>query len=141
MKEEEITKRGLDLGTINSFTLVGDRILILLDEHKEHTVTAGGIVVPHNNLIEKDSGRVGTELSKRKHLTQGTILSISDTSSQKLKDLNIELSQGDRVFVNEQVLRTTSSYQFFIDRNRIVADFDGLVCIPHTLIEAKLKNG
>lgn len=137
--KEEITKRGLDLDTINNLELVGDRVLILLDEAKDHTITESGIIIPLNNTIEKESGRLGTELSKRKHLTKGVIVGLSSIASTKLNDLGVPLTVGDRVFVNEQVLRTTSSYQFFIDRDKLVVDFDGLVCIPHLLIEAKIK--
>lgn len=140
MLKEEVTKRGLDLDTISKLQLVGDRVLVLLDETQGHTETEGGIIIPLNNVIEKDSGRLGTELSKRKHLTQGTVVSLSENSHTKLKDLGVEVSEGDRVYVNEQVLRTTSSYQFFVDRTRLVADFDGLVCIPHVLIEAKILD-
>lgn len=140
MKEEEILKRGLDPGTINSLSLIGDRVLIMLDEALDHTKLDSGIIVPLNTIVEKDSGRLGTELSKRKHLTKGTIISLSPTSASKLEELQIPLQAGDRVYVNEMVMKTPSSYQFFINRDKLVQDFDGVVCIPHVLIEAKINN-
>lgn len=139
MLKEEILKRGLDPDTISQLSLIGDRILILLDEALDHTTTETGIIIPLNNVIEKDSGRLGTELSKRKHLTKGTILSLSPTATSKLEELHTSLSPGDRVYVNEMVMKTPSSYQFFLDRNKLVQDFDGVVCIPHVLIEAKIN--
>lgn len=137
--KEEILKRGLGPDTISQLSLIGDRILILLDEALDHTTTETGIIIPLNNVIEKDSGRLGTELSKRKHLTKGTILSLSPTATSKLEELHTSLTSGDRVYVNEMVMKTPSSYQFFLDRNKLVQDFDGVVCIPHVLIEAKIN--
>lgn len=136
--KEEILKRGLDPDIINKMSLIGDRVLILLDEAHDHTTTETGIIIPLSNVIEKDSGRLGTELSKRKHLTKGTILLLSPTASSKLEDLHTTLTPGDRVYVNEMVMKTPSSYQFFLDRSKLVQDFDGVVCIPHVLIEAKI---
>lgn len=139
MNKEESLKRGLDLDTISNLSLIGDRILIVLDEALEHTKLDSGLIIPLNTIVEKDSGRLGTELSKRKHLTKGTILSLSPTSEAKLKELESPLKVGDRVYVNEMILKTTSSYQFFINRDKLVQDFDGVVCIPHVLIEAKIN--
>jgi co-chaperonin GroES (HSP10) len=137
--KEEILKRGLDPDIINKMSLIGDRVLILLDEALDHTTTETGIIIPLSNVIEKDSGRLGTELSKRKHLTEGVVIALSSTASSKLGELNTNLSPGDRVYVNEMVMKTPSSYQFFIDRKKLVQDFNGVVCIPHVLIEAKIN--
>lgn len=139
MNKEENLKKDLDLDTINNLSLIGDRVLIVLDEALEHTKLDSGIIIPLNTIVEKDSGRLGTELSKRKHLTKGTIIALSPTSTTKLKELESPLQVGDRVYVNEMVLKTTSSYQFFINRDKLVQDFDGVVCIPHVLIEAKIN--
>jgi len=140
MLKEENTKNDLALGTINSLELIGDRILVLLDEAPEHTKTESGLILPLNNVIEKDSGRLGTEISKRKHLNVGTVLSIADFSKQKLEDQKASLKVGDRVYVSELAVSNLKSYQFITDRTKLVADFEGVVCIPHVLIEAKVNG-
>lgn len=121
-----------------NFDLIGDRILIKLDQALDHTVTESGIVIPLSKLAESDGGRVVTELSKQKHLPQGTVVSIGKQATKKLEELSETLSVGDRVYVSAQVFNS-KSYDFAIDRSQLLSDNDGHVCVPHVLIEAKIK--
>lgn len=140
MLKEENTKKDLDLDIISKLSLIGDRVIVLLDEAQDHTKTDSGLYIPLNTVVEKDSGRLGTELSKRKRLSAGVVLNISQFSKQKLEDQQADLKVGDRVYVSEMVLKNIPSYEFFPKRDQLVLDFVGLVCIPHTLIEAKINN-
>lgn len=138
--QEELLKRDLDIGTINKLELVGDRVLVLLDNAEGHTVTASGVIIPLNDVVETDGQRLKAETSKRKHLTSGKIVRVSSTAAAKLADSNLTLSQGDVVYVSDMVGKNVASYQFFVDRSKLVQDFNGIVCIPHTLIEAKVND-
>jgi co-chaperonin GroES (HSP10) len=138
--KEEITKKDLVPDTLSKIKLLGDRVLIKLDNAEDHTTTSSGLIVPLNDIVETDGGRLKTETSKRKHLTSGTILLIGEQSAAKLKEAGTELVVGDKVYVTEMVGKNVSSYQFFVDRTKLVQDFSGLVCIPHILIEAKIED-
>lgn len=137
---EENTKKDLALGTGNDqqIEVVGDRIIVQLDEAKGHTVTAAGVVIPLNDIVEKDSGKLGTATSDKKHLAKGTVLGIGELAYNKLKEAFVTLSIGDRVFVNPR--SHNKDFYFFLNRDVLVQDFEGVICIPHTLIEAKIKN-
>ncbi len=118
------------------FQLLGDRVLIQLDEIPDHTVTSAGIHVPHFLNIESDGGRPDVKVSNLKHVAKGTIISMSPLASQKLADQQSPLQVGDRVFVVSSAV--SPSYQFFPERDKLVQDFTGIICIPFSLIEAKL---
>lgn len=134
----ENTKNDLAPGTGNEdLEIIGDRIVIQLDEAKGHTVTAAGVVIPLNDVIEKDSGKLGTATSDKKHLAKGTVLGIGEAAYNKLKDNYTTLNIGDRVFVNPR--SHNKDFYFFLNRDVLVQDFEGVICIPHTLIEAKIK--
>lgn len=146
MNTEEITQEGLGLGTgeiLNELnqkvTILGDRILIKLDEAQDHTVTESGIAIPLNEVYETDGGRLKTRTSDRKHLAQGTVLAIGDQAVENLAKLNIILGKKDKVFLSHTALNQKAFY-FFTRRDKLVQDFDGLIAIPHTLIEAKYNE-
>lgn len=124
---------------MSNFTLIGDRILVLLDKAKDHTQRASGIIVPQNDLVETDGGRVAATLSKKTKLMQGTIEQISEYSTNKLKELGVTLNVGDRVFISPQAINSPS-YIFYTDRSTLVIEDAGYICIPHVLIEAKINN-
>ncbi|OQB03518.1 MAG: hypothetical protein BWY21_02154 [Parcubacteria group bacterium ADurb.Bin216] len=116
--------------------LIGDRILIQLDKALDHTTTDSGIIIPLNTVMESDSGRLKTTLSEQRHLPAGTITQISKQASSKLEELGVSLVAGDRVYVNPQTL--SSSYHWKTDRTKLITEFQGVVCVPHILIEAKI---
>jgi hypothetical protein len=118
--------------------LTGNRILIQLDAHPDHTVTASGVYVPHLALMESDGGKLNTVISNVRHLARGTVQLISPFASKKLEEEGTPLKIGDRVQVPDSVV--SPNYQFFKDKDGIVLDFEGLVVVPHTLIEAILNN-
>lgn len=120
------------------FELIGDRILVQLDPLQDHTTTASGLVIPLNKVIETEGGRLTTELSKQKHLTQGTILKIGALAAKRLEEEMSPLSVGDRVYVSPQVVNG-KHYEFPLDRTILTYDFEGHVAIPHSLIEAKIN--
>lgn len=120
------------------FQLLGDRILIQLDELPDHSVTPLGIHVPHFLNIETDGGRPDVKVSNLKHVPKGTILAMSPLAAKKLEEQASSLRPGDKVFVVSSAV--SPSYQFFPTRDQIVQDFTGIICVPHSLIEAKLNN-
>ncbi len=136
-------KKDLDLDTEkqkmdNKFTLIGDRVLVALDEALDHTQTKSGLFIPLNTLKESESGKMTTETSKRKHLSQGTIVQLGSKAVSNFNTLGEDPKVGDKVMLSEQALN--SSYHFYPDRSRLVQDFQGYVCIPHTLIEAIIND-
>lgn len=139
--KEETTKQDTDLGIISDLELVGDRVIIKLDQAEDHTRTESGLLIPLNQNVEKESGRVGSRLSKRKHLATGTVLALSDYASNKIAEYGAEIKPGDKVYVTEMSANNVSTFQFFPDRRKLVQDFQGYIIIPHTQIEAKVKNG
>lgn len=118
--------------------LIGDRIIVKLDEAIDHTVI-NGIIIPLNTVIESESGKVKTELSKLRHLAKGTVVALSTFSSKKLDEAEVPLVVGDRVYVSHQAINS-SSYHWKNDRNQLLSEFDGHICIPHGLIEAKISE-
>lgn len=114
--------------------LLGDRVLVLLAKIEEHTITESGIFIPKNEVYESEGGKLMSRPSSKKHLSIGTIIAMSPLSHEKLPSLSI----GDKVLVTETA--NSPSYQFFLDRDRLVNDFDGYICIPHILIEAKIND-
>lgn len=122
---------------ITNIELIGDRIWVKLDEAEDHTTTESGILIPLNELTETDGGRVTTRPSDKKHLSKGTIVAIAPYAARKLADLDASLSPGDKVYISKMAI--TASYQFYPKRDALVIDFSGDICIPHTLIEAKIN--
>lgn len=115
-----------------NFELLGDRVLIKLDEHPSHTTTESGIVIPQFEATTTDGGKPTSTLSKMKYLYQGTVIQLSPYAQEKLPSI----TPSTRVYITPSAL--SPAYQFFLDRSKLVIDFDGHICIPHTLIEAKL---
>jgi hypothetical protein len=114
-------------------------VLIKLDEQPDHTTTPSGVILPQFTPSYTESGRPKDELSSKKHLLQGTIIALSPLASTKLNEENTPLEPNDRVYISP--LAHSDSYQFFANR-QIAAQFEGLIAIPHSLIEAKiLSNG
>lgn len=130
----------METGTGNNiYTLLGDRVVVLLDEMQDHTRTDSGILIPKNELAETDGGKVTTRTSGDKHLPQGTVIAVSSYSNSKFEEMNgFALVPGDRVYVTKTAL--SQSYYFYPDRTKMIQDFDGHVCVPHILIEAKLTT-
>lgn len=122
-----------------NFDLIGDRILIKLDEARDHTVTESGLVIPLQQLAESDGGRVVSEISKQKHLPQGTIMKMGPLAAKKLEEVMADVTVGDKVFISTQVFNS-KSYEFSTDRSQLLREFDGYICIPHVLIEAKITT-
>lgn len=114
-------------------TLLGDRILIQLDEKKDHSISEGGIVIPDTELAETDGGRLTTRLTDKNYLTCGTILLMSEDAKTKLPTIN----EGDRVYVASHAVNPSN--HFYIKREQLINQFAGIICIPHLLIEAKIN--
>lgn len=114
--------------------LTGNKILIQLDPHPDHTVTSTGVVVPHYTLVESDGGKINTKASNVRYLAQGTVTNISAQAAKFMEAEGNPLKIGDRVFVPDMVV--SPQYQFFLSKEAIVLNFDGHIAVPHTLIEA-----
>jgi len=56
-----------------------------------------------------------------------------------MEEFLIDVEVGDRVYVGQQTL-SSNGYQFYPDRTKLVADFEGYVVVPHSLIEAKIND-
>lgn len=115
-------------------TLLGDRVVIQLENMTEHTITEAGIMIVNTELAETDGGRLTTKLSNKTYLAKGEILLLSE----KARELLPSLTEGDKVYVAPHALN--SSNYFNVDRTQLVQDFKGIICVPHTLIEAKLND-
>ena len=122
-----------------NFTLIGDRILIKLDEHPNHTMSPEGIIIPQYEVGETPGGKPMSRLSSNRYLYSGTIIALSPYAQKKLEDISASLRTGDRVLLAQAAV--SPMFQFFLDRSKLVIDFDGYICIPHNLIEAKQNNG
>lgn len=131
---EENTKNALVPGTLSE--LFGDRIVILLDELEDHTITEYGVYVPLNEVYETDGGKIKTRTAEQKHLAMGTVLAISAQATKNLATNSNTLSVGDRVYVPPTAV--AKQFYFFPERTKLVQDFTGYICVPHTLIEAKI---
>jgi len=79
--------------------LLNEKVLIKLDEHKEHTSTPTDLLVPLYDNIETDGGRPGVKISPKKYLSQGTVVDISKSAATLLQKDGITLTPGMRVFV------------------------------------------
>jgi co-chaperonin GroES (HSP10) len=136
MNEEILNEDlALDIERAKNMTLIGDRILILLDKATD-TITSSGILIPKLEMVETDGGKLKSRPSDDSYLLQGTIINMSLYSIEKFKDLSISVSHNNRVILSPQAKNT--SFQFFPDRSQLVSQFKGIICVPHTLIEAKI---
>lgn len=120
--------------TINDITLLGDRVLIQL--HEEPAPVQGSIYIPLMDFQETDGGKIIAKASDRKYLSVGTILSCSKKAEQSLLDNDLKF--GDKVVLSTQAL-STSTYQFFLDKEILSPRYTGLICVPAILIEAKIN--
>lgn len=118
MKDQE------NLKIIENLTLLGNRVLIQLHEQKEIT-SKDGILIPLSDITMTESGRLKTTPSAKTYLSKGTILKLPASSTLKV---------GDTVYVAESAV--TPQYQFFLNRNQLVNQFEGIIAIPEALIEA-----
>lgn len=124
------------MASYQHISLLGDRVLVQLDKMEEHTTLSSGLTVPLYDNIETDGGRPGAKASDKKYLAQGTVLLLSNTAKVKLEEQGYELNEGDKVFVTQNAV--SPQYQFFPDRSNLFIRFEGLISIPHVLIEAKI---
>lgn len=111
--------------------------MVQLKEIQAHTKTAAGLEIPLNDLAETEGGKVTTRPSKLRYYAEGIVITAGSLATKKLAEENVTLSPGDTVLVSKQVLNS-DSFHFYTDRSKPVQDFKGLICIPHTLIEAKI---
>lgn len=122
-----------------NMTLLGNRVLIKLQEAKDHSVTSAGVYIPLTEIVETDGGRVATTPSSQKYLYVGTVVSVSPYAASKLLEEQTVLSEGDTVYLSKQVI-DSKAYSFSLDRSQLISDIEGYVCIPHNLIEAKINE-
>ena len=118
---------------MNNIELFGDRIVVQLDCATTHTISEGGLEIPLYEEKLTDGARLAPVVSPKKYLSQGTVLAISNDAKNKIPDLNV----GDQVFITAH--GASATYQFFTDRSNLVITWDGKVCIPHSLIEARIS--
>lgn len=138
MKEETL-KNDLALTTGDSLRLYGDMVIVKLDKLGDHTVTASGLLIPANKLVETDGGKIRTETSSKKTIPSGTVLGLSAYADKKLQEMNGEsLNVGDKVYVTSHA--NNEQYQFLIDRKKLVTNFEGVVAIPHIMIQGKIQT-
>lgn len=126
----------LDIERAKNMTLIGDRVVILLDK-AEDTVTSSGILIPKMEMVETEGGRLKARPSTDSHLLQGTILNMSLYSIEKFKELGSIPKHNSKVLVSKQAKQ--DSFHFFPDRSKLVQDFKGIICIPHSLVEANIS--
>ena len=114
---------------IENLTLLGNRVLIQLHEQREVT-SKDGILIPLSDITVTESGRLKTTPSSKTFLSKGTVLLTSPQVTS--------VQQGQQVYVSESAV--TPQYQFFLNRNQLVNQFEGIISIPEALIEAIYKN-
>lgn len=138
MNEEILNEDlALDIERAKNMTLLGDRILILLDKESD-TTTQSGIIIPKMKLKETDGGRLKSEADPDYFTLKGTILNMSSYAIEKFKEFGPSPKHGDKVLVSKQAKQ--ESFHFYPDRSKLVQYFNGIICIPHTLIEAKIDS-
>lgn len=119
---------------VKDLEILGDRVVIKLDEAADHTVTEGGIIV---SLFEEgvtEGGRPDPRISKKRFLPKGEVVNISAQAQEKLPTVKV----GDQVYITARA--ATPDYQFLPDRSQLVEDWTGLVSVSHVLVEAKIKQ-
>jgi len=114
-----------NLKIIENLTLLGSRVIVQLHEQKEIT-SKDGILIPLSDITMSESGKLKTTPSAKTYLSKGTVLKVSEQVKS--------LKEGDTVYVSESAV--TAQYQFFINRNQLVNQFEGVISIPEALIEA-----
>lgn len=120
-----------------NFTLLGDRILVQLDQQPDHTHLSSGIVVPLLDNVESDGGRPIVKTSSLQYLSSGTVISMSPLSSKRLEESLVPLQVGDRVYVPLHCV--SPQYQFLMNRSSLFSSFTGVICVQSALIEAKIN--
>lgn len=115
----------------SNILLLGDRVLVQLDEIKDFTTTPEGIKIPKFVNVESDGGRPKARILNQKHIPIGTVIAISDFAKEKSS-----LQVGDRVLVNPKTV--SQDYHFLLNREDLVQAFDGVISVPYVLIEAKI---
>lgn len=114
--------------------LIGNRVLILLDKEPEHTTTSSGLLIPQFTYEETDGGKLKAKASELTYLSKGTVVALSSHAEELLSKENSKLNIGDKVFVAPYAV--SPQYQFFVNRDTKILQFDGHICIPTSLIEA-----
>lgn len=114
--------------------LLGDKVLVQLQDHPDHTITAGGILNPLFVNIESDAGRPKAKASNKKYLAKGKVLLISPLAKERIPLLEV----GDEVYVAPTTV--SQDFHFSLKRASLVEDFDGVISIPSSLVEAKIIN-
>lgn len=114
--------------------LIGNRVLILLDKEPEHTTTSSGLLIPQFTYEETDGGKLKAKASELTYLSKGTVVALSSHAEELLSKENSKLNIGDKVFVAPHAV--SPQYQFFVNRDTKILQFDGHICVPTSLIEA-----
>lgn len=137
MNEESLkSDLAIDIEKAKNLTLLGDRVIVLLDFEEEETTTSSGIILPLTEIQETDGGKLKTRPALKRHLSQGTVLNISSLATEKFKEEGIPLNSATKVYVSPSALN--QSFHFYPNRTQLVNTFNGFICVPHNLIEAKV---
>jgi co-chaperonin GroES (HSP10) len=113
-----------------NYTFIGDKVLVKLDPVQN--VLPSGIINPSLEIYETDGGKIATRTSKGTEFQpQGTVIAISDLATEKLKIISVD----DKVRVSSAALNP--SFYFSFEPSNPT---EGLVLIPHTLIDAKIND-
>lgn len=135
MNEESLkSDLATDIEKAKSLTLLGDRVVILLDFEEQETTTSSGIILPLTEIQETDGGKLKTRPALKRHLSQGTVLNISSLAVEKFKEEGMSLDVDTQVYVASTALN--QSFHFYPNRTQLVTTFSGFICVPHNLIEA-----
>jgi co-chaperonin GroES (HSP10) len=118
--------------------LLGNRVVIKLDEVTGHKVTESGLHVPKFGNELTEGGKPIPRTSSDKHLSVGTVVLISPGAKIKFEEEGSTLEPGDRVYV--ALSSVSPRFQFFLDRDTLLPDFDGHICVAHSQVEAKINT-
>jgi len=106
--------------------LMHDQCLILLDEVRESS-NSSSIIIPLYMAYETEGGRPATKISDVNYLSKGTLMYPY-----------LDLKVGTKVYVSPSAV--SPHYQFFLDRDSLVLEFEGMILIPPTLIQAYFEH-
>lgn len=122
--------------------LLGNRVIVKVHTEEEITATASGLLTPGFEIYGTDGAKLRSKPSENNLLAKGTVELISKQASTLLAQEDSPISVGDEIYFSSAVLSNIHSYRFQMDRTKKVVKEDEMyICIPTSLIEAKINHG
>ena len=124
---------------MSNYTLLGDRIVIEPVPYEDLPVSSSGLLTPHFDKFETSNGQLRSKIARPKFTAIGKVIRISSYAQTLLEKESSTLQEGDMVLVTANAL--SPQFEFYEKRDpSSIAEPATMICIPHSLIEAKLTN-